>query len=292
MPTSMREGQDGGITKEATMADLETFHLTLEQAELYEERLVPALFGNWADAVLDAADVRAGQDVLDVACGTGIVARGAADRTGSDARVTGVDLNPAMLAVASRLRPDLTWRQADAGALPFDDASFDVITCQAGVMFFPDVVAALREMARVTRPGGTVVVQAFERRENQPAYGPWIEMVARHAGGDAREMLGTYWRRGDPGVMRQHAGDAGLATTSVRRLELPAHFPSVEAMVLTEVNATPLRDRLSSDQLDDIVADSYTVLEPFHRTAEGALSMPLAGYVLVASPRSTEPGGS
>jgi cyclopropane fatty-acyl-phospholipid synthase-like methyltransferase len=87
------------------MAATETFQITLEQAELYEERFVPALFIHWVDAVLEAAGVRAGQDVLDVACGTGIVARRAAERVGATGHVTGLDLNEAMLVVASGFDP-------------------------------------------------------------------------------------------------------------------------------------------------------------------------------------------
>lgn len=267
------------------MAASESFHITAEQAELYEECFVPALFAHWVDPVLDAAGVRARQDVLDVACGTGIVARRAAERVGPTGHVAGLDLNPAMLAVASRLRPDVTWRQGDVAALPFDDDSFDVVTCQSAAMFFPDLIGALREMGRVTRPGGVVAVQAFDLRENQPAYGPWISMVARHAGEDALEILGTYWVHGDRDLMRERCAAAGLTVTAVHDHERPAHFPSVEAMVLTEVNATPLAERLTPSDLDAIIADSYAVYEPFRTTGERRLTIPLTGYVLVATPR-------
>lgn len=262
----------------------ETFTITAEQAELYEERFVPALFARWVDAVLDAAGVRPGQELLDVACGTGVVARAAAERVGPGGRVTGLDLNPAMLAVASRLRPDLTWRQGDVAGMPFEDDAFDVVTCQSAAMFFPDMVAALREMARVTRPGGTVAVQAFDRREDQPAYGPWIAMVARHAGDDALQMLGTYWNRGDHDEVRAQSTEAGLRVTGVHPVERPASFPSVEAFVLTEVGATPLAQRLSPAELDAVLADSAVVLAPFRAPDGPGLSLPLRGYVLVATP--------
>ena len=266
------------------MTATETFQITAEQAELYEQRFVPALFEHWVGPVLDAAGVHPGQDVLDVACGTGVVARSAADRVGPTGSVTGVDLNPAMLAVASRLRPDLTWRQGDVAALPFDDDAFDVVTCQSAAMFFPDLVAALREMGRVTRPGGTVAVQVFDLREQQPAYGPWIAMVARHAGEDALRMLGTYWVHGDRELLRERCAAAGLRVTAVHDHERPAHFPSVEAMVRTEVGATPLAERLSPAELDGVLADSYAVFEPFLTPGQDRLTIPLTGYVLVAMP--------
>lgn len=268
------------------MAKTETFQITPEQAELYEERFVPALFAHWVDAVLGAAGVRAGQNVLDVGCGTGVVARRAAERVGAAGSVTGLDLNRAMLDVAARVGPDVTWQKGDVAALPFDDDSFDVVTCQSAAMFFPDLTGALREMARVTRPGGTVAVQVFDLREQQPAYGPWIAMVARHAGQEALRMLGTYWVHGDRDAMRERCAAASLRVTAVHDHERPVHFPSVEAMVLTEVNATPLAERLTQAELDAIIADSHEVYEPFLTEGSEQLTLPITGYVLVATPDS------
>ena len=266
----------------------ERFQITREQAETYEERFVPALFAQWVAPMLDAVGIGEGQSVLDVACGTGILTRHAADRAGPTGRATGLDLNQAMLDVASRVRPDLSWRRGDVAAIPFDDESFDVVTCQAALFFFPDVTAALQEMRRVTRPDGTVGVQVFSGIGDQPAYGPWIEMVASHAGEDARQLLGTYWSQGDTDRLRSRCAEAGLTVSALHDLERPAYFPSVEAMVLTEVNATPLADRLGPDQMDRILADSHKVLEQF-RTQDG-LTLPLAGSVLIANPAKTDAG--
>ena len=136
----------------------------------------------------------------------------------------------------------------------------------------------------MTRPGGVVAVQVFDLRDDQPAYGPWIAMVARHVGPDALRMLGTYWVHGDRDLMRERCAAAGLRVTAVHDHERPASFPSVEAMVLTEVNATPLADRLSQGELDAIVADSYQVFEPFRSADDDQLTIPLTGYVVAASP--------
>jgi ubiquinone/menaquinone biosynthesis C-methylase UbiE len=100
----------------------ESFRLSVDAAEAYEATFVPRLFADWVPHLLDAAGVAAGQRILDVACGTGVVAREAADRLGEKGTVVGLDLNEAMLAVARRLRPDLEWRQGDVAALPFRDA--------------------------------------------------------------------------------------------------------------------------------------------------------------------------
>jgi ubiquinone/menaquinone biosynthesis C-methylase UbiE len=260
----------------------ETFQISAEQAETYEERFVPALFRQWVEPVLQTAAIQSSDRMLDVACGTGVVARAAADLVAPEGSVTGVDLNPAMLAVARRVAPEIDWRQGDVAALPFDADTFDVVTCQAAIFFFPDPTGALREMGRVTRPGGRVAVQAFSSLPAQPAYGPWIDMVARYAGADTAELLGTYWTHGDTEIMRGRCAEAGLRVAAAHQHTRPAYFPNIETMVLTEVNATPLRDRLDQVDLDRILAESYDVLGQFVR--DGRLVIPLAGYVLSASP--------
>ena len=144
--------------------------------------------------LIDIAGVGPGQAVLDVACGTGIVARTATDRLAGSGRVVGVDLNEAMLAVARRLGPELEWQQSDVADLPFPDGSFDAVLCQMALMFFPDRTAALHEMARVTRRGGVVALVVPASLDEQPAYGPFVEMAVGHAGAGARSLLETYWK--------------------------------------------------------------------------------------------------
>lgn len=258
----------------------EQFRISAEQAEAYEARFVPALFQQWVGPVLRAARPSPGDRVLDVACGTGVVARAAAELVAPGGRVVGLDLNPAMLDVARRVAPGVDWRQGDVTALPFDEASFDVVTCQSAIFFFPDPTRALAEMRRVTRSGGRVVVQAFSSLSAQPAYGPWVDLVARHAGPGAVELLGTYWSEGDIELMRDRCADVGLRVAAVDEHVQPAYFPDIAAMVLTEVNATPLRDRLDQAQLDRILTESQDVLGSFLR--DGQLVIPLAGYVLTA----------
>lgn len=264
----------------------EQFLIGAEQAEAYEERFVPALFRQWVEPVLQAAEVGPGDRLLDVACGTGVVARAAARRVAPNGTVTGVDLNQAMLAVAQRVAPEIDWRQGDVAALPFGADAFDVVTCQAGIFFFPDPTGALAEMARVTRPSGRVVVQSFSSLDAQPAYAPWVRMVARHAGPDAVRLLGTYWAHGEAEVMRVRCAEARLRVTALHEHLRPAHFPNVETFVLTEVNATPLRDRLLQADLDRILAESHQVLAPFIH--DDRLVIPLAGYVLAATPVGRE----
>src|SRR5262245_24898251 len=197
---------EGGRVVETT----ETFQLPLEVAEAYEARFVPALFAPWADRLVEAVGIREGMRVLDVACGTGAVARLAADRVGTSGSVVGLDVNESMLTVARRVRDDVEWRRGDAGELPFPDDSFDVVTCQAGLMFFPDPEGTLREMARVVTRDGTVGVQVWDRREDQPAYDPFNEVVERHAGPDAVSLVNAYFVQGDRSTLEAMFRAAGL----------------------------------------------------------------------------------
>jgi SAM-dependent methyltransferase len=258
----------------------ETFQISTEQAEIYESRFVSAIFAQWVPLLLEATGVEPGRALLDVACGTGILARTAADRVGPTGQVIGVDLSEGMLTVARRLSPDLEWHHGDAEDLPFPDAAFDVVVCQSALMFFPDATQALREMGRVCKPQGTVGVQVYASLDAQPAYGPWVQMVARHAGPDAIRLLSTYWVHGDLDVLRDRFHTAGLEVTDVQTVRGSARFTSIEEMVRTEVEATPLIDRISDADYRRIVENAAELLGPF-LTAEGA-ELPIDAHLVVA----------
>src|SRR5262249_45719532 len=139
-------------------------------AEIYDEMFVPALFGQWGPVIADLAAIKSGDKVLDVACGTGVLACAAADRVGPAGKVTGLDANPDMLGGARRKRGIIDWQDGRAEALPFADATFDAVASQFGIMFFNDRPGALREMMRVLRPGGRLAVAACGAVDDAPGY--------------------------------------------------------------------------------------------------------------------------
>lgn len=258
----------------------ETFELELAAAETYEERFVPAIFAEWAQLLVAEAGVAPGQRILDVACGTGIAARGAAEIAGASA-VTGVDINEAMLTVAARVRPDITWLLGDAAALPLPDEDFDTVLCQMGLMFFPDAAAALREMGRVAAVGGTIAAAVPGRLEDQPAYGPFVELVARHAGAEAMSLLSVYWAWGDPERLRQLFVEAGLRVTAIRSHLGTARYASADDFVVSEVESTPLMDRMTQEQYAQVRRGANAVLQPF-KDKDGSVAAPLRGLIIVA----------
>src|SRR5690349_17071067 len=135
---------------------------------VYEQLLVPAFFLAFADELLDRVQPRAGERMLDVASGTGIVPRRARERCPDLARLVGVDLTPAMVAVARAKGEGIEFLEGDATDLSFDDDSFDVVTCQQGLQFFPECEQALREFRRVLAPGGRVAVAVWRGTEEAP----------------------------------------------------------------------------------------------------------------------------
>jgi len=266
------------------MSTTETFQLSVESAEFYESRFVPAIFAEWAPLVVDAARIRPGQAVLDVACGTGVVARAVADRLAGDGTVTGLDLNPGMLAVARRVRPDLDWRSGDVADLPFPDGTFDAVLCQMALMFFPDRPRALAEMARVTRRGGVVALVVPASLHEQPAYGPFVDMAARIAGPPAVSLLSTYWECGDLDELRWSMASAELDVIDARTYLGTARFGSPEELAVTEVEGSPLVERISGDEYRRIRDGAQDVLAPFTRP-DGRVDAPLRGQVVAARTR-------
>jgi Methylase involved in ubiquinone/menaquinone biosynthesis len=267
---------------DTTSNTTDTFQqISVEVAEMYEACFVPTLFAGLAPHLVDAAEVGPGHRVLDVACGTGIVARTAAERVGERGRVAGLDLNEAMLTVARRVRPDLEWHRGDAAALPFPDETFDVALCQSGLMFVPDPAVALREMARVVIPGGTVAVQVWSAPERQIGFRPLADAVARHAGPDAVDLISTYFRLGDTEAFTRLCEAAGLEVTGVRTLPVTLRSTSIDEYVTTEIESTPLVSRLTDEAYRRIREDARVGLAPFC-DGSGALAMPLEVYLVTA----------
>jgi SAM-dependent methyltransferase len=259
----------------------ETFQLSVAAAELYESKFVPAFFAEWAPRLVDVAEVGPGQAILDVACGTGVVARTAADRLAGAGRIVGVDLNEAMLTVARRVRPDLEWRRGDAGALPFPDASFDRVLCQMALMFFPDRAGTLREMRRVAAPHGIVALLVPGRLDAQPAYGPFVEMATHHAGPDAASLLSAYFACGDLAGLTALVESAGLHVTATWTHLGRARFGSVDEFVAAEVESTPLIGRISEETYRRVREGAREVLRPF-TTPAGRVEIPLEGHLVAA----------
>src|SRR3984957_15376131 len=148
-------------------------------AELFQRYLVPAITLKWAEDLVRRAQLRTGERVLDVACGTGVVARLAATKV-RPGQGTGLDLNAGMLAVARSLPNDgapINWTEGSALAMPFPSGHFDVVLCQQGLQFFPNQPRALRELHRVLREGGRAALSVYSPIERTPGANAFVQAL-------------------------------------------------------------------------------------------------------------------
>lgn len=211
-----------------------------KMAALYEGRMVPVLFTPWAEDLIDRVDPQPEMPVLDVACGTGAVARLIAPKV-RPGRVVGFDLNPAMLEIARSLGIEgVEWHEGDATSLPFPDAEFDVVLCQQGLQFMPDKAAAAAEMARVLRPGGRVAISCWKGEDENPL--PAAISASAEAVGwtDAAEGFAMPFSFGDPDRLESLLSAAGFEEVAISRVERVSVWPDVAGWIAEFAAVPPL----------------------------------------------------
>jgi SAM-dependent methyltransferase len=252
-------------------------------ANAYEEGLVPALMQEWAPRVAGAAEIRHGDHVLDVACGTGVLARAVADAATPGGSVTGLDLDPGMLAVARARRPDIVWREGSAGNLPFGEASFDAVVSQFGLMFFPDQVGAIREMWRVLKPGGRLAVAVWASLEETPAYGTEVALIERIAGATAGAVMRMPFSLGDRAVFRALFDRAGVPLVSLTTPQGRGRFSSIRTMLEADVVGwlPAVGLPLSAETVETILQEGEQLLHKYVQ-ADGSVEFASPAHVAVA----------
>lgn len=209
-------------------------------ARSYERYMVPGLFAPWASHLVQAANPQPGEDVLDVACGTGIVARRIAPRVGSQGRVAGLDLDPDKIDVA-RLAAEreglaIEWHTGPAEQLPFPDGNFDLVLCQFGLMFFADRHAALTEMHRVLRKDGRILVSVWQELERDPFY-QVLDEVSRHYLG--KSSVEAVFSLGDTHELRKLLTDAGFQKVEIEPVSITTRFSNPQEFLTWEIEVDP-----------------------------------------------------
>lgn len=232
-------------------------------AEVYEQFFVPALFGPWAPRMVSAAALEPGMHVVDVACGTGVLAMEAAKAVSPGGAVVGVDPNPGMLAVARQKTRDVDWRQASAEALPFNDERFDAAVSQFGLMFFADQPAAIGEMWRVLRPGGRLAIAVWDSLDNTPGYAAVVSLLNRLFGERIASILRSPYSLGDPDALRVLLATAGVPAVEIDRVPGEARFPSIGSWMHTDVRGWTLADKLDEAQYESLLAEGEKELQRF-----------------------------
>lgn len=256
----------------------------LSWADKYEQELVPAIFEPWSHSTISVAEPQKGEYVLDIACGTGIVARNVAQCIDSGGKVVGVDSNPEMLATARSLPspPDVTiqWVEGDAQHLPFAEAIFDIILCQGGLQFIADQYAALQEMHRVLKPGGRMVLMIFREIQYAPAFAILAEKIAPYAAPRMIKSITTPFSLGNADAMQALVEKAGFQQISIRQETRETHFPSAEKFVRARLLATYHHDTVDDQMLARAIKEVGEALRPYE--VNGELVFPMTGYLLLA----------
>jgi len=228
-------------------------------AETYESYMVPALFAPWASRLVQSANPQLGERVLDVACGTGVVARHIAPLVGSNGRVSGLDLNPNMLAVARATAERdglvIEWFEGRAEKLPFPDGSFDLVMCQFGLMFFADRLAALTELRRVLTNSGRISLSVWQGLDLHPFYQKLHDAIKQRLG---MSGLQDIFALSDADELQTLIIDGGFRNVKIESASMIARFPDPEGFLAGEIDvdtaAIPSMQHLDTEARQAITA--------------------------------------
>ncbi len=260
------------------MSDKKTGQVSTAAAEVYDNYYLPAMFAEWAPRVAAAAAIDSGDRVLDVACGTGVLALEAATRSGNPERVTGVDNNAGMLAVARRKMAAINWHEAAAESLPFADASFDCVVCQFGLMYFEDRARALSEMWRVLAGGGRLALAVWDRLDACPGFAAeervWVEAI----GGEEDEAP---WSLGDRQALEDLLARAGIFDADIETRAGSTRFASIDDWIYAGVRGWTEDEAISDDRLARLLATAKRSLEQFAGT-DGRVAFATSAHLVSA----------
>jgi ubiquinone/menaquinone biosynthesis C-methylase UbiE len=270
------------------MAEKGQWQLSAEAAELYERCVARYILGPWAPLLVDVAHVGVGERVLDVACGTGVVARAAAERVGSAGRVIGVDLNSGMIAVARSLptpvAASIEWIERSALDLRLQDATMDVVLCQQGLQFFPDKALAMQEMRRVLARGGRLALSVWN---GVGLYNSAVGEALSRFVSDTAALQFCVSRQVPAKDELQHlATEAGFSAVDVRVSRINVHLPRLDQFTLDHLSATPLAPIIAAADPEAREEIGASVMEQLQRYDDGdGVTYPEETHVLTAQVR-------
>lgn len=227
------------------------WQMDTDSSETYERYIVPTWMTDWTSDLIEAGGVGPKKRVLDVACGTGIVARKAAGFVGPNGRIAGVDLNERMLRVAGRCAGQegvtaIEWYHSDVSSMPFASGEFDTVLCQQGLQFFPDKEAALREMKRVLAPQGRLALNVWGRPEKCPHVIVICDVFTEYFGVDSTTIFKVASSLSNPRVLQNLVHDAGFSNIHIRFDVKIARHPSLAELLPAYFSVFPVAAQIAA----------------------------------------------
>jgi ubiquinone/menaquinone biosynthesis C-methylase UbiE len=256
----------------------------LDLAALHEQVFVPAELQEWTAPLIKAAGVEVGQSVLDVACGTGVLARAVSQRIGPTGRIVGIDPDLGMLAVAKETTPSIDYRQGVAESLPFANEFFDAVLSQFGLMYFSERVAAVREMLRVLRPGRRMAVAVWDALEHTPAYLTLAKVFDRLAGPQVGDVFRSSYSLGDTQELAMLFLAADARDVRITTHIGTARFPDIRTMVTAELrDLSPAAGVvLEPAQVERVLLRAERCLAP-HCTPDGSIRFAARAHIVTVT---------
>ncbi len=254
--------------------------------EMYDRLLGPLLFEPFAIDLARRAGALKPQNVLEVAAGTGIATRQLLQTLPRTSRLTVTDLNDPMVAHARRRTGEdarVSWRQADAMELPFDDGEFDAVVCQFGIMFFPDKPRGMREFHRVLSAGGNLLLSTWDSIDRNPPGAIIHAALAEIFPEDPPDFYRVPFSMWDVNALRALAAEAGFRNVKIETLTLEGTSPSADDAAIGLVGGNPVINAIRERAPERVATVEARTRERLaERFGTGEIRVPVRAHVLTA----------
>jgi ubiquinone/menaquinone biosynthesis C-methylase UbiE len=256
--------------------------------ENYDRYLVPLIFERFAQDIAQRVAALSPRTILETAAGSGVVTRALTPRLSPDASYVVTDLNQPMIDYAATQQVAdrrIRWRKADAQALPFEDAAFDVVCCQFGVMFFPDRQSGYREAKRVLKPGGRFYFNVWDRIEENVFANDVTNALAEVFPSDPPRFLArTPHGYHDIALIRSELDKAGFSRVVIETKAEQSHASSPRHPAVAYCQGTPLRNEIEARDADKLqVATEYAASQIANKHGSGEVAAKIQAHIIVAS---------